>query len=63
MMKKTYETPSVDKIAFNYRDQVVATSGNAGSVPPGRTIFSDACNVQTVIVIGYDVCSMLPFNA
>lgn len=23
-MKKIYETPTVDKIAFNYRDQVVA---------------------------------------
>ena len=27
-MKKTYETPSVEKIAFQYRDQVVAASGN-----------------------------------
>lgn len=26
-MKKTYETPSVEKIAFMYRDQVVAASG------------------------------------
>ena len=26
-MKKVYETPTVDKIAFNYRDQVVAASG------------------------------------
>lgn len=26
-MKKTYETPSVEKIAFQYRDQVVAASG------------------------------------
>lgn len=63
MMKKTYETPSVDKIAFNYRDQVVATSGNAGSVPPGRTIFSDACNVQDMLVLGHAICSSLPFSA
>lgn len=27
-MKKAYETPSVEKIAFNYRDQVVAASGD-----------------------------------
>lgn len=27
-MKKTYETPSVEKIAFQYRDQVVVASGN-----------------------------------
>jgi len=26
-MKKNYETPTVEKIAFQYRDQVVATSG------------------------------------
>ena len=29
-MKKTYETPSVEKIAFQYRDQVVAASGGFG---------------------------------
>lgn len=26
-MKKVYETPEVEKIAFQYRDQVVAASG------------------------------------
>ena len=26
-MKKTYETPAVEKIAFQYRDQVVVASG------------------------------------
>ena len=26
-MKKIYETPSIEKIAFQYRDQVVAASG------------------------------------
>ena len=26
-MKKTYETPSIEKIAFQYRDQVVVASG------------------------------------
>lgn len=26
-MKKEYSTPIVEKIAFNYRDQVVAASG------------------------------------
>ena len=30
-MKKSYETPSVEKIAFKYRDQVVVASGNGGS--------------------------------
>lgn len=28
-MKKVYETPAVEKIAFQYRDQVVAASGEA----------------------------------
>ena len=27
-MKKVYEAPSVEKIKFQYRDQVVAASGN-----------------------------------
>lgn len=26
-MKQTYETPSAEKIQFNYRDQVVVASG------------------------------------
>ena len=30
-MKKIYEAPSVEKIAFNYRDQVVAASGEQSS--------------------------------
>lgn len=30
-MKKTYETPTVEKISFRYRDQVVAASGMAGT--------------------------------
>lgn len=31
-MKKIYETPSVEKIKFNYRDQVVAASGDQENV-------------------------------
>ncbi len=31
-MKKTYEAPSVEKIAFKYRDQVVVASG----IPSGN---------------------------
>ena len=30
-MKKTYETPSIEVVKFQYRDQVVAASG-CGSV-------------------------------
>lgn len=28
-MKKQYETPTAEKIRFNYREQVVATSGDS----------------------------------
>ena len=30
-MKKSYETPSVEVVKFQYRDQVVAASGIGGS--------------------------------
>lgn len=30
-MKKVYETPTVEKISFRYRDQVVAASGVPGT--------------------------------
>ena len=31
-MKKTYETPSVEVVKFQYRDQVVVASGNCTGV-------------------------------
>ena len=31
-MKKTYETPSVEVVKFQYKDQVVAASGGVCSV-------------------------------
>lgn len=30
-MKKAYETPSVEKVEFKYRDQVVVASGFGGT--------------------------------
>ena len=37
-MKKVYETPTVEMIAFRYRDQVVAASaGEAGTGDSGET--------------------------
>ena len=30
-MKKVYEKPTVEKISFRYRDQVVAASGGGGT--------------------------------
>ena len=32
-MKKNYTTPTIEKIAFRYRDQVVAASGDNVSDP------------------------------
>lgn len=57
-MKKKYETPTAEKIRFDYREQVVATSGES-SGPSGavRTIFSDGCNIRALVVFGYDMCS------
>lgn len=55
-MKKFYETPSAEKISFNYREQVVAVSGG-GTGDTNRTLFSDGCNIQSLIVLGYDICS------
>lgn len=57
-MKKHYETPSAEKIRFDYREQVVAASGtNVPGPDSPRTVFSDGCNVQSMIVLGYDICS------
>ena len=47
MMKKTYEKPEADKIAFNYRDQVVAASGCGGS---------DDGFMENAVGIGSPVC-------
>ncbi len=30
-MKKTYETPSIETVCFEYKDQVVASSGGSDS--------------------------------
>lgn len=30
-MKKSYETPSIEVVKFQYRDQVVVASGNIGT--------------------------------
>lgn len=37
-MKKTYEAPSVEKIAFQYRDQVVVAS-NGGYIVNCGTVY------------------------
>ena len=42
-MKKTYETPSIEVVAFQYRDQVVAASGT--------------CYVTSEVVSGTSQCN------
>ena len=36
-MKKIYQAPAVEKIKFNYRDQVVAASGDGTGFESGNT--------------------------
>lgn len=40
-MKKFYATPSVEKISFRYRDQIVAASGES-NVTGGGSIFESS---------------------
>ena len=44
-MKKTYETPTVEMIAFRYRDQVVAAS--AGDPIPENPVDTPRVNGQS----------------
>lgn len=66
-MKKEYSTPIAEKIAFNYRDQVVAASGESagtgGQQKEPVLASSDFCRfveeaVDRVFGEGY-VCSWL----
>ena len=45
-MKKVYEAPAVEKIAFQYRDQVVVASGNNQWVNTGSKGCTDGNNTQ-----------------
>ena len=66
-MKKTYEAPTVDKIAFNYRDQVVAASaggegGNQSSNPTIGSMTSESwgqngCKWYVAEAVGLGLCS------
>ena len=51
-MKKSYETPMVEKIRFNYRDQVVAASGQTDPVETTQRINgwgNTACGLGEVV--------------
>ena len=49
-MKKVYEAPSVEKIKFNYRDQVVAASAGDGTETTSNGYNSSACNAIDQII-------------
>ena len=71
-MKKNYTTPTIEKIAFRYRDQVVAASGDgtgnggAGVVPsnPGfgqvtnETWGQNGCQWYVAEAISWNVCDI-----
>ena len=42
-MKKVYETPEVEKIAFQYRDQVVVASGSYDKSPNHDPLSTGEC--------------------
>ena len=46
-MKKLYETPTVEKIKFNYRDQVVAASGDTTTPRMLGTVEEQFCHGST----------------
>ena len=61
-MKKSYETPSVEKIKFNYRDQVVAASGGVVEPEAGGSVSSDKTTGEQIIgwaaqTLGYGECA------
>ena len=64
-MKKEYITPTAEKIRFNYRDQVVAASGEGGggtSNPSFGSITrenwgSNGCKLYALEATGWNLCS------
>lgn len=60
-MKKTYVTPEADKIQFNYRDQVVAASGNPtiGELYGNESwSFGGSCKFYGAEASGWAVCGL-----
>lgn len=49
-MKKTYETPSVEIVKFQYRDQVVVASAGCETVYENRKITLEECQTESVPV-------------
>lgn len=57
-MKKQYDMPTAERIAFDYREQVVATSG-AGGQGGNRNMPFWSCVVdpENLTAAGLDICS------
>lgn len=54
-MKNTYEAPVVEKVAFCYSDQVVASGASYNS--------GNNCPVSQIAQgLNIDICNYLPFN-
>lgn len=56
-MKKSYETPTVEKISFRYRDQVVAASGVSPQVDDSISTGDRANQVVDYFLNGWGVSS------
>ncbi len=52
-MKKVYETPEVEKIAFQYRDQVVVASGCHEKYSNVDTDGNKICDTGDPVFEGY----------
>jgi len=53
-MKKTYETPNVEVVKFQYRDQVVVASGTTGKLPSqyGNWGYNGTCDSIEQVRVG-----------
>lgn len=56
-MKKAYETPMIDKIAFRYRDQVVAASGDPSALSDNSPSMGEQIISQILEGLGQSWCS------
>ena len=63
MMKRTYETPSVELVKFHYSDQVVAVSPDGGDDTYSMDSRGMSCSVikQVFEYLGLS-CSTFPIN-
>lgn len=62
-MKKPYSKPTAEKLAFRYRDQIVAASTDRGSGESpsvgtwyGSSRGGDGCRFYLVEALGWSVC-------